>query len=613
MASIYCPLLNSFMIMSMTIPEWTLTLQQTAQAKRLFGNEKVWVEVHRGKVWDKVENPNPQSTPQVLPLFEEYTSPVTYPKEVEETLGTLIEVEPLDETQLEDLGLNACNYDIPLGSREVSIFDELEPRPQPLPNFPSLDASLGGERGPKPPIKPHSLDSFRMKLVDNLTIHTPSSPHVASFYLKDLYCYYHPCIDDPKKHYGFKPGLLGHSGSLGRKAHLLEDKKIPSVGVFDECASISDSLKEEPEFNQRLLRAAEGYIQNSTRLTEIANSLRAINFPIFQDRITVIENTRLAMHADISSIKGMVTEMFQMFKGFSSSTPSGSSSIPTITPPEVHATIMRGDNSEKQVVVNTTKEPEFEDVEKEPEVENVEREPEHEPQDTKPISITIIRLITKPALEVEMIGSSSRLQLTNTILEVQIPQPEPQHTTSKLIKRIGLNQRSDDITKEVVNKPLLKVSSVLNAPAHMEMKREWRSTLKKKIFGTLLSLELIKVVLEEAPKLDVDPKALYARRVHQELEHEVRIPRLVCNRSLPEGVSFVNNLVIEQPENGIFFIDVFGDEAFQRISDIQKVDVDILLSYLVMALKSSSTPTNQRLCAALRSLIDIHPDKEKLK
>ncbi|GKD43983.1 hypothetical protein Tco_1268628 [Tanacetum coccineum] len=38
---------------------------------------------------------------------------------------------------------------------------------------------------------------------------------MASSHPKDTYCYYRPCIDDPMKHYGFKPGLLGHSGSLG--------------------------------------------------------------------------------------------------------------------------------------------------------------------------------------------------------------------------------------------------------------------------------------------------------------------------------------------------------------------------------------------------------------
>nr|GEV09213.1 ribonuclease H-like domain-containing protein [Tanacetum cinerariifolium] len=69
-------------------------------AKILFGNENVWVEMHRNLAWDKVENLNPQSTPQVLSSFEEYTPPVTYLEEVEETLGTPIEVEPLDETPL---------------------------------------------------------------------------------------------------------------------------------------------------------------------------------------------------------------------------------------------------------------------------------------------------------------------------------------------------------------------------------------------------------------------------------------------------------------------------------------------------------------------------------
>ncbi|GKB12876.1 hypothetical protein Tco_0846799 [Tanacetum coccineum] len=45
------------------------------------------------KMEDKVGNPSPQSTPQVLPLFEVYTPLVTYPEELEETLRTSMEVE----------------------------------------------------------------------------------------------------------------------------------------------------------------------------------------------------------------------------------------------------------------------------------------------------------------------------------------------------------------------------------------------------------------------------------------------------------------------------------------------------------------------------------------
>nr|GFA79944.1 ribonuclease H-like domain-containing protein [Tanacetum cinerariifolium] len=172
MASIYGSLLNSFMIMSTTIPEWILTLHQMgtlgelsceeaweaienftqgqkewdnppninskkelaslrAQAKRLFRNEKVWVEMPR--FWVKWVGSNRVGLsgcyrvvtyPQVRPSFEVYTLPVSYPEEVEETIGIPMEVEPLEETQLEDLGLNTCNHEIPLSSREVLSFDE---------------------------------------------------------------------------------------------------------------------------------------------------------------------------------------------------------------------------------------------------------------------------------------------------------------------------------------------------------------------------------------------------------------------------------------------------------------------------------------------------------
>nr|GEV06674.1 zinc finger, CCHC-type [Tanacetum cinerariifolium] len=154
-----------------------------------------------------------QSSPQVLPSFEVYTPLVTYSKEVEETIRISMEVEPIHHTKLEDLGLNTCSHDIFLSYREIPSVDES--KPQLLPNFSPLDVYIGDKRGTDPPIKPHSPDSFRMKVVDKSTISTPPSPHVASFHPKDTYCYYHPCIDDPKKHYGFKQSLLGQSGSLG--------------------------------------------------------------------------------------------------------------------------------------------------------------------------------------------------------------------------------------------------------------------------------------------------------------------------------------------------------------------------------------------------------------
>nr|GEV76468.1 reverse transcriptase domain-containing protein [Tanacetum cinerariifolium] len=109
---------------------------------------------------NEVRVTSPESTTQTLPSFEEYTPPMTYSEEVEKTLGTPIEVEPLNKIKLEEVGLN-CNHNTPFSSREVPSFDG--PEPQPLLNSPSLDVSLGDVIGPEPPIKPHSLDSSRMK------------------------------------------------------------------------------------------------------------------------------------------------------------------------------------------------------------------------------------------------------------------------------------------------------------------------------------------------------------------------------------------------------------------------------------------------------------------
>ncbi|GKB22788.1 zinc finger, CCHC-type containing protein [Tanacetum coccineum] len=58
--------------------------------------------------------------------------------------GTPIEVEHLNKTKLEEVGLN-CNHNTPLSSREVPSFDGLEP--QPLLNSPSLDEMFDDDWG----------------------------------------------------------------------------------------------------------------------------------------------------------------------------------------------------------------------------------------------------------------------------------------------------------------------------------------------------------------------------------------------------------------------------------------------------------------------------------
>ncbi|GKC05249.1 hypothetical protein Tco_0996859 [Tanacetum coccineum] len=101
------------------------------------------------------------------------------------------------------------------------------------------------------------------------------------------------------------------------------------------------------------------------------------------------------------------------------------------------------------------------------------------------------------------------------------------------------------------------------------------------------------------------------KRKHMELEPEIKVLGLKCDRSFPEGASFVNNMVIEEPKYRIFFTDVFGDQAFQRWNEIYKVGVDSLISYLVMA-SMIKTPKNARFGLKLKKLVAEHPDQEKL-
>lgn len=195
------------------------------QARRLFGDKTIdEITGHTGlfdfttiqaehignpdKMEDRVENLNPPSTPQVPPSFEAPTPPVTYPEEVEETLGIPIEVEPLDQAPLEDIGLNTCNDNLTPSSREVPSFDETEPQPKPLPNLPSLDENLGIKKGPDPPIKPYSPGSFTLKVVDPKPCREEANIGVEH----NLTCLHHPFMSDHKKHYGFKPGLFGQDG-----------------------------------------------------------------------------------------------------------------------------------------------------------------------------------------------------------------------------------------------------------------------------------------------------------------------------------------------------------------------------------------------------------------
>nr|GEU55264.1 hypothetical protein [Tanacetum cinerariifolium] len=223
--------------------------------------------------------------------------------------------------------------------------------------------------------------------------------------------------------------------------------------------------------------------------------------------------------------------------------------------------------------------------EKNHEVTEVIKEPKHEPQDTKPILITIVYSTTKTILEAEIIESSLRPQLIVPILNV--PTPKQPKTT----REVHLDPDALVLIDYEINRVMYKLTNE-EIQAQLEKQDQMERATQEQKLVELSNPELSEVVEEAASKAGVDPKALCSlkggkeflkiqdaeynvlqrehlaklkkirfdqKRKTLESEPEVRIAGLECNRSLLEGILFVNNKVIETHEHEIFFINAFGD------------------------------------------------------
>nr|GFB03208.1 hypothetical protein [Tanacetum cinerariifolium] len=88
--------------------------------------------------------------------------------------------------------------------------------------------------------------------------------------------------------------------------------------------------------------------------------------------------------------------------------------------------------------------------------------------------------------------------------------------------------------------------------AYLDKEEKVKKAAKEARILAISKHEVIKVVsalppLAPAPK-QASSESLRKKRKHMELEPEIRIPGLECNRALPENFPFINNMVVEEPE-----------------------------------------------------------------
>ncbi|GJX96972.1 retrovirus-related pol polyprotein from transposon TNT 1-94 [Tanacetum coccineum] len=209
------------------------------------------------------------------------------------------------------------------------------------------------------------------------------------------------------------------------------------VPVTERVLEVQDAFKEDLALNKKVLEAGVAYTKNYTNLTKL--------FTLNDQLAKWVESSAsLAWSVGPRMISPsplpQVVCLRQHLLSLEVQQLLGESLAHTATISPIKETPSRPKGEKDDMITEET-------VSK---ISDIKKEPVQEPLDTEPILITIVRPIITPP-EVEIIGSSSRPQLTNLIVEVQVSQPgSPSHTTPKHDRGIGIARDTDEFLRKLV-------------------------------------------------------------------------------------------------------------------------------------------------------------------
>nr|GEW36919.1 hypothetical protein [Tanacetum cinerariifolium] len=418
------------------------------------------------------------------------------------------------------------------------------------------------------------------------------------------------------------------TGKLVDQTMSFVDRSITAIKVLYKglevvtqlLKDISIAVKDDPPTNKKIDEAIETFAKISSQTTK-----------------TALKREVSSLKQDTSEIKAIITEMYAAFEGQPSLAPSRSVT-PTLALTDIQANV-KGENT------NTTaiEEP-HSHTEGETEIDKgkgivIESDENLSKKLVK--ASYIVRPDPDEPVRVEFMINGRLFYPTKE----EIQEPEVIKVVQEEAKNLGINPKEAISTKAGekfkkaqdaehestdtdgrifdVHKPFLFVAfGIFKLDELRKIIPKKRNAVVKDLMNPLSQMyERLRQIpkklgIQSALPAPVRKQALSLtsgrKRKHLELVPETRIPRLECNRALAKNVLFVNNMVIEEPEFGIFVTDEFGDQAFKRWSDIDKVGMEALVSYLV-ATSMVKSPENARFSMKLRKLITEHPDQEKLK
>ncbi|GJT56196.1 hypothetical protein Tco_0991250 [Tanacetum coccineum] len=336
---------------------------------------------------------------------------------------------------------------------------------------------------------------------------------------------------------------------------------------------INNDVKDDLVVNKKISVATKTFTTISTNITEVLSLVKGFDLSNLQSTVRDLQAHVLKQEVEFTSwtksSPNMAWNLGSRLIGQSSSTPS-SSVTPTLTLTHI-PTNVEGDNETN----TTTEDPSS----------HTKGETDANKQEKKLVkSLFIVRPDPDALILIPYTINGKLFHLTAEQIQAHLDKEEK-------IKKA----KEEAIKKNTVVKYLMNSLS------------QMYERIKKIPKELGIPSALPTPISEQAAS-----KSSRRKRKQMKLEQEIKIPGLECHRTHPENIPFVNNMVIKELEYGIFFSDEFGDQAFQRWSDINKVGMEALVSYLVAAFMVQS-PKNARFSMKLKKLIAEHPDQEKLK
>ncbi|GJS93238.1 hypothetical protein Tco_0800206 [Tanacetum coccineum] len=393
--------------------------------------------------------------------------------------------------------------------------------------------------------------------------------------------------------------------SLDRSNTTISDPYKGLAVITSLLKDINNAVKDDPAANQKINKATDTFKRISSNIIEVLSLVKGFDFSVLLSPMKDLQAHALKQDEGLAAWAKSSTNMAWTlaFKGQPSFAPSGS-----VTPTLALTHILANVEGENVTNIATEEPPshtkgETEDTTMEIPISSIQPtkvQPTHDQQITSiishPESSQETLIIDKGKVRVEFLINGKIVYHTEQEIQEYWDKEEKMKKAAEEAKLLAMS-RPEVIKKKknsVVKDLMISLSKIYER--------------LKKIPNELGIQSALPAPVPEQASSQTSGR----KRNHMELKPEVKVPGLEYNRSLPEGIPFVNNMVIKEPEYEIFFTDVFGDQAFQRWDDIYKVGMESLVSYLVMA-SVVKTEENARFSLKLRKLIVDHPNQEKLK